>query len=278
LTVVASLNERISILENEVATGARRLSEASGRIATLEDELRLADAEAERLREECHALREERDRLTGTFDDLRELVEDAEGGTDTPGTKAPWQEAEVDPERLSFEKSWEPPAGVGGEPNRFGAKATSPLFTPTDLMAPPLEPGDPGFGSSPDETGGVEVSESDKQVFHLVNVTLELRNEIASLTTQRDAWKLEAEQLRARVEKNGTGSETQGVMNRITEPSSGPDMLYAEALSGLTDEADAENAVLALEASLAEAQAEIARLRARLGETDETGPPGAVRL
>lgn len=275
LTGVAALNERINTLENVVATTGRRLSEASARVAALEDELRRTGAEAERLRGECYALREERDRLAGTFEDLREFVEDAEGEPETPGTKAEWQNAVVDPERLSFEASWNPPLGGGGG---GGATVADPLFAPTDLMAPPLEPGDPGFGESPDETGGVDVSASDKQVFYLVNVTLELRNEIASLTTQRDAWKLEAEQLRARAARDGMGSAPQERVIPDSPPPTGSDALYAEALSGLTDEADDENTVFALETSLAEAQAEIARLRARLGEVDKTEPPGIVRL
>lgn len=181
----------------------------------------------------------------------------SEGGSGPPA-------AEVVRLSIIDRTAWSPPGSIAPGGPRLS-------FDMPDLD--PNAPAPPEFE---------HVNEEDQRYVDLVNLAVELKNEIALLTKERDAWKIEAERVRSSspepTAKFGSASVDEAALARVSaalqRETERADALqaklndvYSEALVDLTE---GEDDSLALDRFLSDARAEIERLRASLSELGDS--------
>ena len=216
------------------------LESSSARAELMKDEARAQQSDRRQALEWLHAVETERDDLHAAVERLRVADEERAAAVVRDVIAVPG---------LS---GWEPPGGH---------------FSPHPPTAPMA-------------WSSAEESEEDRRVVDLVNVAIELRNEIAQLSNDRDAWKLETEWLQRSISAAPTAASADeaglarvsATLRRETERADALqaklDAVHAEAIVDLAG-ADDDDA-LALSRSWDGAQTEIARLRARLSALGES--------
>jgi chromosome segregation ATPase len=164
------------------------------------------------------------------------------------------------------------PAVLGG-PAALGQPAAPAVAPGGRVPAWPLE-----------ESIDGAVTEQDEQIAHLFDMTVALKGEVETLTEERDHWKAEADRARAQARPSGpgaAGSDAEAVKAiekqlasvyaaleaekaRTGSLQSQLSEMHAAAIAELSSEDDVADETMALSRQLADARADLLRLRARL--------------
>jgi chromosome segregation ATPase len=222
-------------------------------------------------------------------------------------------EAERDELKRSLESARAAVAAKPKPPLPPPSPTPAPQFTTIapGVIAGPMTPIDFGFTPSPPPPGsslGImedpsEMTDEQRQIAWLVEALGKVEQRKEQVERERDVWMARAESARgaagalaapfdpglvgslyAKIES--LGSEVLRQSQRCETLQAQLDGIHAEALADLDDEEDFGAETLALAGSLADARAEIARLRARIaelgggreGDDDGPGSPFIVKL